>query len=172
MTNNAASEMKLRGALLGNFLDEHHGRIAEHYAHAIEKHLYFCDLNPLDIGALYKMYIPMRLDRARKELKYYTEKGFVTWEDVLDCEMWEVLEALVNGDKAHAVEELYDCVAVLLRTIDVLEGRQELGKQETNLDDRKPIITDEDLARYGKPYGGWQWDYEPHGRVIGNGGAW
>lgn len=46
--------------------------------------------------------------------------------------MWEVFEALVSGDKTHAVEELYDCVAVLLRTIDVLEGRQKLGKPETN----------------------------------------
>lgn len=38
-------------------------------------------------------------------------------------------------------------------------------------DDRKLIIADEDLAGYGKPYGGWQWDYEPHGRVICDGGA-
>ena len=38
-------------------------------------------------------------------------------------------------------------------------------------DDRRLIIADEDLAGYGKPYGGWQWDYEPHGRVICDGGA-
>jgi uncharacterized protein YabN with tetrapyrrole methylase and pyrophosphatase domain len=53
------------------------------------------------------------------------------WNEVLDCECWEVAEALANGDTAHAVEELYDCVAVLLRTIDVLEGRQKLGKPTT-----------------------------------------
>ena len=46
--------------------------------------------------------------------------------------MWETLEALANGDKAHAVEELYDMIAVCLRTIDVLEGRQKLGKPKAN----------------------------------------
>ena len=34
------------------------------------------------------------------------------------------------------------------------------------------IITDKDLRGYGKPYSGWQWDYEPHGRCVGEGGAW
>lgn len=50
---------------------------------------------------------------------------------MLICEMWEVYDALSRGDRKHAVEELYDCVAVCLRTIDVLEGRQALGKPET-----------------------------------------
>ena len=107
-------------------------KIKEHYAHAREKHPYFCDLSPLHIGALYKMCVPMRLNRARKDMKRRTENGCVTWEDVLYCEIWEVFEALANGDKSHAVEELYDTIAVILRTIDVLEGRQKLGKPETN----------------------------------------
>ena len=38
--------------------------------------------------------------------------------------------------------------------------------------DRQLIITDDYLRAYGKPYDGWQWDYEPHGRFVGNGGAW
>ena len=36
--------------------------------------------------------------------------------------------AVHNGGEARAVEELYDCISVLLRTVDVLEGRQALGK--------------------------------------------
>ena len=112
---------------------EHSSRIAQHYAHAIEKHPHFCDWSPLDIGSLYKMYIPMRLDRARKALKYCIENGCITWEDIFDCEMWEALEALAHGDTSHAVEELYDCITVCLRTIDVLEGRQKLGKPEEAL---------------------------------------
>ena len=39
-------------------------------------------------------------------------------------------------------------------------------------DDRKLIVVDEELPGYGKPYSGWQWDYEPHGRCVGDGGAW
>ena len=50
------------------------------------------------------------------------------WNELADCEVWEATEALANGDKAQAVEELYDCISVLLRTVDVLEGRQALGK--------------------------------------------
>lgn len=30
------------------------------------------------------------------------------------------------------------------------------------------IITEKVLPGYGKPYGGWQWDYEPHGRFVGD----
>lgn len=56
------------------------------------------------------------------------ENSRLGWNAILECKMLEVHEALANGDKAHAVEELYDCIAVLLRTIDVLEGRQKLGK--------------------------------------------
>lgn len=40
-------------------------------------------------------------------------------------------DAIANGNTAHAVEECYDAISVLLRTIDVLEGRQKLGKPET-----------------------------------------
>lgn len=47
------------------------------------------------------------------------------WYDRLNC---EVFHALAYGDKAQAVEELYDCIAVCLRTIDLIEGRQPLGK--------------------------------------------
>lgn len=133
MTNNAASEMKLRGALLGSFLDEHHGRIAEHYAHAIEKHPYFCDWSPLETTEYFKRKATEALLGAREELKFASEANEVEWIDVLEHEKYEAVEALASGDTAHAVEELYDCVAVLLRTIDVLEGRQKLGKPETNL---------------------------------------
>ena len=39
-------------------------------------------------------------------------------------------------------------------------------------DDHQLIIADKYFVGYGKPYGSWQWDYEPHGRVIGDGGVW
>lgn len=118
-------------AVLG-YSDHHSRKIEHHYAHAIEKHPYFCDWNPLDIDEVHRGYILLKLDHAREMLKYSIECGNVEWKEVLDCEIWEAFEALVNGDKAHAVEELYDMIAVCLRTIDVLEGRQKLGKPEAN----------------------------------------
>ena len=39
-------------------------------------------------------------------------------------------------------------------------------------DNRRLTIANEDLPGYGKPYGGWQWDYEPHGHFVCDGGAW
>jgi hypothetical protein len=39
-------------------------------------------------------------------------------------------------------------------------------------EDHRLIITEKVLPGYGKPYGGWQWDYEPHGCFVGDGGAW
>ena len=52
------------------------------------------------------------------------------WDTLLNCEVWEVHDALFRGDNAHAVEECYDAIAVLLRVVDVIEGRQALGKPQ------------------------------------------
>ena len=109
---------------------EHSSRIEQHYAHAIEKHPYFCDWVGTKNDAA-KVKIARRLEELRMTLNDAIERHDLGWDNILDCEMWEVFEALANGDKAHAVEELYDMIAVCLRTIDVLEGRQKLGKPET-----------------------------------------
>jgi len=47
---------------------------------------------------------------------------------LLICETREFEEAMTLKDTAAAVEELYDVIAVCMRIIDVLEGRQELGR--------------------------------------------
>lgn len=56
---------------------------------------------------------------------------------ILECEMAEVHEAYARGEMAHAVEECYDAIAVLLRTIDVLEGRQAFGDPNAPIDEAK-----------------------------------
>lgn len=109
---------------------EHSSRIERHYTHAIAKHPYFCDwVAPKETDVDIKLKITRHLEWCRNSLKSGIERRTLGWDDILDCEMWEVFEALANGDKAHAVEELYDMIAVCLRTIDVLEGRQKLGKR-------------------------------------------
>ena len=117
----------------------HISNILKHYAHAKEKHPYFCDkMAPIDLDkedkeglADYRESVKRRLSDVRSDIKVFIKKGDLDWYYLLFCELCEVDEAIANGDTAHAVEELYDCVAVLLRTIDVLEGRQKLGKPET-----------------------------------------
>lgn len=104
-------------------------KIIEHYNHAREKHPYFCDeLQPND--PMTRVVIKARLLVIRNNIRHSITDGNLEFDELLNCELWEVQEAIANGNKAHAVEELYDCIAVCLRTIDVLEGRQKLGKPE------------------------------------------
>lgn len=108
-------------------------KIKQHYNHAQQKHPYFCDgLLPTQVkdGMTEEAMIHIiawNLNVERKRLKRGIELGNVLWNEVLNCEVWEATEAMADGNTAAAVEECYDAIAVLLRTIDVLEGRQALG---------------------------------------------
>lgn len=105
----------------------HVSNILKHYAHAKEKHLYFCDI----ITCLSESGADMHLSIYRARLAAELKAGDVETGTLLTCEFYEAIQAYTHGDTAHAVEECYDAIAVLLRTIDVLEGRQKLGKPET-----------------------------------------
>ncbi len=108
-------------------------KIKQHYNHACEKHPYFCDgLLPTQVSSYWskgeviqKIVLELRL--ARERIGVGGKIGNCLWNEVLNCEVWEAIEAMANGNTAAAVEECYDAIAVLLRTIDVLEGRQALG---------------------------------------------
>ena len=109
----------------------HVSNILKHYAHARKKHPYFCDsLDPYGRTAPGHG-VTQTLEYVRECNKKSVERGDVGWHNLLDCETWEVFDALSRNDKDQAVEELYDCVAVCLRTIDVLKGWQKLGRPET-----------------------------------------
>ena len=97
--------------------------IEQHYNHAREKHPYFCDMITClsDIGA------DTHLDIYRATLVSEVKVGAVEVGTVLFCEFYEAMQAYKQGNTAAAIEECYDCIAVLLRAIDVLEGRQALG---------------------------------------------
>jgi hypothetical protein len=111
-------------------------KIREHYNHAKQKHPYFCDgLLPTQVkdGMTEEAMIgsiAWNIQAARARIKRGIELGNVLWNEVLNCEVWEATEAMADGNTAAAVEECYDAIAVLLRTIDVLEGRQVLGDPE------------------------------------------
>ena len=111
-------------------------KAAEHYRHAVEKHPYFCDnLIPLPYSCLAAddMVTEMQglLKKCREVIKIVAQDGNISSDMLLMCELYEVYEAIARKDTAAAVEECYDCIAVLLRMVDVLEGRQELGKPDS-----------------------------------------
>lgn len=107
----------------------HISNIIKHYAHAKEKHPYFCDIIKSD--GLPFDFAGWSLEDCRERLVHAREANIVRWDQLLDCEKYEAMVEIDHGNTAHAIEELYDCIAVCLRTIDVLEGRQKLGKPET-----------------------------------------
>ena len=101
-------------------------RIWAHYDHAREKHPHFCDEL-----TRWEQHAAMLLEyESRRNLATRVEIGDFGADDVLQCELAELMNAVLNGHTADAIEEAYDCIAVLLRVIDVLEGRQQLGKPE------------------------------------------
>ena len=100
--------------------------VAIHYRHAKEKHPYFCDKVVNGIWNVKE--VQANLARLRKCIKQDIERHDLDALDLLVCEMREFEEAMTLNDKAHAVEECYDMIAVILRVIAVLEGRQKLGK--------------------------------------------
>ena len=119
-------------AISGILGTKHTRKILEHYAHAKKKHPYFCDdlLPELEREEILRITKNV-LTSIRKKIEDRARAGHVGWDDLLNCEVWEVFDAIINNDKAQAIEELYDCIAVLLRTVDVLKGWQKLGKPET-----------------------------------------
>ena len=117
---------------LNNYQSHHAGRMYKHYVHAKEKHPYFCDrLLPDWPMSKIKSRIAVNIECARGRIKTGVRDRNLIWNEIADCEVWEATWAMANGDTVHAVEECYDVIAILLRTIDVLEGRQKLGKPES-----------------------------------------
>ena len=100
-------------------------KVAEHYEHARRKHPYFAD--GLFLWGDSAKDAGRTLAGMRGILAIEKPKGRVLAETVLNCEIAEVAVAYASGDKPHAVEECYDAIAVLLRMVDVIEGRQALG---------------------------------------------
>lgn len=100
---------------------------AEHYMKAVEKHPYFADR--LFLLGDEKKASQMLLLKMRLFIDYEKRESNVLAETILNCELAEAAYAFVLGDKAHAIDELYDAIAVLMRMIAVLEGKQKLGKE-------------------------------------------
>lgn len=100
--------------------------IERHYKRAKEKHPYFCDIICRDKtwfdGASFL------LNDYRQRIRCSIDSETLCWSDLLGCEVYEALVEIGNGKTSNAVEECYDAIAVLLRVVDVLEGRQALGR--------------------------------------------
>ena len=125
LAENARLKEKVASLLHGkaNFME----RVLSHYEHARKKHSHFCD----------SLFSPRRLNcdggpdshlkLSRKMLRTRIRQRDCDFIDLADCEMAEMYSAYMRGDFGDAVDECFDIIAVLLRAIDFLEGRQKLG---------------------------------------------
>lgn len=109
-------------------------KIQAHYDHAREKHPYFCDKLFIHTfgegGDASCQTAKEELIECREFVDYMMSHDRLSAYALARCEVYEAQEAYARGDTTAAVEECYDAIAVLLRVIDVLEGRQELGRPE------------------------------------------
>ena len=100
---------------------------ASHFLKAVRKHPRFAD-------ALFENDVPddaeYRLKCARNKVSYYERCGWLAGTILAECEITEANVAHLKGDAAACVDELYDAVAVLMRMIAVVEGRQKLGGEK------------------------------------------
>lgn len=101
-------------------------KVAIHYRHAKEKHPYFCDKVTNAYWNLED--VQDNLARIRRNIKQDIKLHDIQALSLLVCEFMEFEEAWTRSDNSAAVGECYDAIAVLLRIIDVIEGRQKLGK--------------------------------------------
>jgi hypothetical protein len=61
----------------------------------------------------------------RSKLEVSKLQGNVMFHDILECEMFEALDAYVHGDLAHARQELAQCAAVCVRAMEHIEHEME-----------------------------------------------
>ena len=109
-------------------------RAYEHFVKATGKHPRFADhlfdfrADQADIREEMKPMAMGLLESYRKDIAHCDRNGCLEAWEIERCEMAEAYVAHVNGDKAACVSELYDAVAVLMRMIAVVEGKQKLGE--------------------------------------------
>ena len=109
-------------------------RAASHFLKALRKHLRFADAlfdwreltHPFSGVATLAQ---SRLKSCRRSVATGEQYHRLIANDLLGCEIAEAFAANARGDKAACVDELYDAVAVLMRMIAVVEGKQRLGKE-------------------------------------------
>ena len=110
---------------------------AIHYAKALRKHPRFADAlfdncdRKMSVCADndHLREVECDLEETREDIYLSTCGGTLEARCLLSCEIEEAHIEHLKGNAAACVSELYDAVAVLMRMIAVVEGKQRLGKE-------------------------------------------
>ena len=117
MTDETKAYMTANNAMPSDF----NRRAYEHFAKALRKHPRFADA--LHGHPSIEM-LRDHLVECREILISERQRSEVFATDLLACEL---LEAWCAPNEQETISELYDAVAVLMRMIAVVEGKQRLG---------------------------------------------
>ena len=106
--------------------DDFYQRAASHYLKAVRKHPRFADaLFPTaDVAEA-----GQSVQEVRDLVAHFVSNGVIDSVMLALCEIAEAQFENAMHNKSACVDELYDAVAVLMRMIAVVEGRQHLGKE-------------------------------------------
>ena len=114
--------------------DDFYLKGAKHFLKAVRKHPRFADaLWRYDIlgGGEARFAAVRNLVLLREYIGRCDGDGILSAAQLLECEMEEArIAGAFDNDAAACVDELYDAVAVLVRMIAVVEGKQKLGGEK------------------------------------------
>ena len=65
----------------------------------------------------------VELERARKRLRLLGRRHEMDFRAVFEEEFWEAVVAYHDGEIEHAVQELAQCAAVVLRAMEHIQGK-------------------------------------------------
>ena len=94
--------------------------IQDEYNAAIKKHPFFAN-NVFPARDTYSWSASKVLEHRREALRLEKQTKNLSATSVLECEFLEAVEAYEVGNKDHAIQELAQCAAVIMRMIDMIK---------------------------------------------------
>ena len=104
-------------------------RLKKLYAKTIKESPYFCDqMLPDWDHEIIEAVANQNFNKSHHRLLAGYERHNLMWNEILDNAVWDATRHLAYDEKDKAIESLYGAMVVLMRTLDVLEGKQKLGR--------------------------------------------
>jgi len=108
------------------------------YAKTISDSPYFCDqMLPTQPRDEIRIVAVKIRNAARHRVAKGIEDGNLMWNEILNENVWEATTHMAFGENTEAIDSLYDAMVTIMRTVDVLEGTQALGKPDKEKTDEK-----------------------------------
>jgi hypothetical protein len=109
-------------------LNEHLKVIKHELSYAEKKHPKFCDCFDSLMCSCYKEIVEKILTQVRSINDSLTEANNIGAMNILQEEITEAMLAYAEGDLSHCLQELAQCGAVIIRTMEFVKNEMEKKK--------------------------------------------